>query len=196
MSVAGGGKNPWDAAAAVGACPRGPWRGIVWRCHGRQYAGDNADGSLRVTGRFNQGLDKFPPEACWKALYTSVGQHVALGERIRHTSPSTLKKLANQRMSRLLIDLEVVVLACSTEGCAHLAVPGLTDADICHPTDYKRSQELASAVRSTAEALLVPSCTGFPEGNLIIFPDRLRPGSVVRVEESLEPNLYVDWDSV
>jgi hypothetical protein len=149
-----------------------------------------------VSGRFNRGLDAFSEAVCWKALYTSTAQHVALAERIRHTSASTLRKLANQRMSRLHVNVQEVVIACAPAGCAELAVHGLTFEDLCQPRDYRFSQELARAARSISEALLVPSCTGFPEGNLIIFPDRLRPGSVVLVEESLEPNLYIDWDTL
>jgi RES domain-containing protein len=191
------GRDPvWDPAVVVDFCIRTPWQGSVWRCHGRQYAGDNADGSLKVTGRFNRGRDKYPAHECWMALYTSSAQHVALAERIRHTSPSTLEKLANQRMSRLRIELQDVVIACAPTGCEGLAVPGLNIDDICRPIDYRAPHELALAARSIAEALLVPSCTGFPEGNLIVFPDRLRPGSIVRVEESVDPNLYIDWDAI
>lgn len=186
----------WDPKRAILQCPRRSWRGSVWRCHGRQYAGDNADGSLKVSGRFNRGLDAFNEDACWQALYTNTAQHVALAERIRHTSASTLRKLANQRMSRLHVDVQEVVVVCAPAGCTEIVVRGLTIEDLCQPTDYQYSQELARAARSTAEALLVPSCTGFPEGNLIIFPDRLRPGSLVSVEESLDPNLFIDWETV
>ena len=186
----------WDASQIIGRCPRRSWHGAVWRCLGRHYAGDNADGSLKVSGRFHRGRDAFPAEACWKALYTSVGQHIALAERIRHTSATSLRRLANQRMSRLRVHLREVVVLCAPGGCADSGAPGLTLADVCRPMDYQCPQELARAARSIAEAMLVPSCTGFPEGNLIIFPDRLRSGSVVSIEESLDPNLYIDWDSV
>lgn len=51
-----------------------------------------------------------------------------------------------------------------------------------------------AVVRARAEAMLIPSCTRFPEGNLIIFPDCLQTGSSIVVVEGVDPNLYVDWD--
>lgn len=185
----------WDAAA-VKRCPRIPWEGMVWRCHSRRYAGDSAAGSLQVTGRFNQGSDRFPASAAWPALYTSLGQHVALGERIRHTTPSSLASLANQRISQLLVKLQVVLDACAPTECAELGISGLTRDDICRPADYTKTHEIARVARQFAEALLIPSCTRFPEGNLIIFPDRLLPGSSISIVSSLDPDIFVDWDNI
>ncbi len=181
-------ESSWDASVAVAACTLRPWSGSVWRCHGRQYAGDNAEGSLKVSGRFNRGTDTFPAHETWAVLYTSVAQHVALGERIRHTPVSNL--------SRLRVDLQVVICACLPERCAQLMTPGLDEADLCHLTDHRKIQAFALAVRTVAEALLIPSCTKFPEGNLIIFPDRMMPGSTILVEETQDPELVVDWDSL
>jgi RES domain-containing protein len=76
----------WDVAAAVKACRIVQWSGDVWRCHSRKWAAESAVGSLIFTGRFNRGRDKFPDHETWQALYTSLAQHVALGERIRHTT--------------------------------------------------------------------------------------------------------------
>jgi hypothetical protein len=122
--------------------------------------------------------------------------HVALGERIRHTSPANLKNLANQRITSLRVDLQDVLVACAPDGCADLGLPGLSLTEMCEPTDYRKTQDLAWAARIFAEALLVPSCTRFPEGNLIIFPDRLRPGSTIAVVDTLDPELYVDWENL
>lgn len=187
------GSAPWNAAAAVATCPTISWSGEVWRCHSRKYAGDSAAGSLKVSGRFNRGRDRFPGPETWPALYTSLGQHIALGERVHHTTPEALAALGNQRMSRLRVDLLVVLVACAPAGCSALGIPGISDDDLCHPNDYTKTHELARVVREYAEALLIPTCTRFPEGNLIIFPDRLRWSSGIHLLESQDPDLFVDW---
>jgi RES domain-containing protein len=186
----------WDASAAIKACQVVHWSGEVWRCHSRKYAGDSAAGSLKVTGRFNQGTDKFPDHETWQALYTSLGQHVALGERIRHTTPESLQALANQRISRLRVELNYVLMACAQSGCADLAVPGLTNAELCHLTDHSKTLQLARVARGYCEAMLIPSCTRFPEGNLIIFPDRLHATSSIQVLDSQDPDLFVDGNNI
>jgi len=183
----------WDAAAAVAACPVLPWSGDVWRCHGRRYPGTSAAGSLHASGRFHRARDKFPASEAWPALYTSLALHVALGERIRHTTPAALGALATQRLTRLRLELQAVLVTCAPVGCAELAVPGLDLEEMCQPIEYGKTQAFASVARELVEALLVPSCTRFPEGNLVLFPDRLRPDSHVEVLESHDPNLFVDW---
>ena len=187
------GPTSWDATAAVNACRTIPWSGEVWRCHGRAYPGDSAAGSLTVTGRFNRGRDRYPAHDTWPALYAALAQHVALGERIRHTTPEALRSLGNQRISRLSIDLHVVLVACAPSGCADVGVPGLSWEDLRHPADYTKTHEFARVARGSVEALLVPTCTRFPEGNLIIFPDRLLPRSGVHLLDSQDPDLFVDW---
>jgi hypothetical protein len=92
--------------------------------------------------------------------------------------------------------LSVVLVACASTGCSDLAVPGLTRIDLCYPTDYTKTQELALAARDSVEAILIPTCTNFPEGNLIIFPDRLRPTSSIHLLDSQDPDLFVDWENL
>lgn len=188
--------STWDAVSAIAHCQTMPWAGLVWRFHSTRYAGDDPGGSLLVSGRFNRGTDRFAPPDTWSALYTSLGPQVALGERLRHTTPSTLSKLANQRQSRLKVELQAVLNLCAASGCAHLNVAGIDLNDLCRPTDYTQTQEIARVARERVEALLVPSCTQFPEGNLIIFPDCLRSRSVVVVEDSVDPDLFIDWENV
>ncbi|MCA9859716.1 MAG: RES family NAD+ phosphorylase, partial [Thermomicrobiales bacterium] len=89
-----------------------PWSGDVWRCHGRRYAADDATGSLLVTGRFHPGRDRFSEDDIWPALYTGLALHVALGERLRHTTPATLSKLAHQTISQLHLELGAVLVLC------------------------------------------------------------------------------------
>lgn len=190
------GSTSWSATAAVRACQTIQWSGDVWRCHHRKYDGSSTGGSLRASGRFNRGRDKFAEHETWPALYTSLGQHIALGERLRHTTPEVLPTLAHQRISRLRVELHTVLVACAPTGCADLCVPGLTIDEMCHPLDYTKTQEFARAARESVEALLIPTCTRFPEGNLIIFPDRLTWPSGIYVVDSQDPELFVDWNNL
>lgn len=183
-----------DIAATIGqTCPTAPWSGDVWRCHGRKYAGDDPSGSLKVSGRYHCGHDRFGGDTVWPALYTSRAEHVALGERLRPTTPENLRNLATQRLSRLHVDLRAVIDLCADGGCGAFRLQNLGEEELCHPSDYRWTQFIGRLARARAEAMLIPSCTRFPEGNLIIFPDRLRKNSSIVVVESVDPNLYVDW---
>jgi hypothetical protein len=185
-----------DAIAAIRDCPVQPWTGEVWRCHSRKYRGDDPGGSIRTTGRFHRGPDKFPVSESWPALYTGLALHVALGERLRHTTPETLSQLGNQRISRLRVELQAVLVLCAPAGCAETGIDGLELETLCDPVDYRRCQQIAVIAREVAEALIIPSCTRFAEGNLVIFPDRLLPESSILVEETQDPDLFIDWGGV
>ncbi|MCA9881057.1 MAG: RES family NAD+ phosphorylase, partial [Thermomicrobiales bacterium] len=167
--------------------------GSAWRRHGRKYAGDDAAGSLLVTGRYHQGRYRFAPEETWPALYTALAIHVALGERIRHTTPESLQRMKTQRFSELEISLQRVLNLCGATGCASHGLRNTGAEDLCHSIDYTQCHQIAELARKSAEAILVPSCTGFPEGNLIIFPDQLDLGSTIRVAQTIDPNLSIDW---
>jgi RES domain-containing protein len=108
----------WSADAANAGCVIDAWSGTAWRCHGRKYAGDDAAGSLLVTGRFHRGKDQFIEDETWPALYTALAIHVALGERIRHTTPASLGRMKTQRFSELEISLQRVLNVCAADGCA------------------------------------------------------------------------------
>lgn len=166
--------------------------GEVWRCHGRKYPGDSAGGSLVASGRYHRARDRFPAEETWPALYTALAPHVALGEQLRHTSADVLSRLATLRMSRLRVHLHAVIVACDPHGCGDIELPGVRLQDLCDPRDYRRTHRIGEAARAVAEALMIPSCTRFPEGNLVIFPDRLRPGSAITVLDTVDPDLFVD----
>ena len=185
----------WRADAAIAGCLVDAWSGTVWRCHGRKYAGDDAAGSLLVTGRYHRGRDKFGAVDTWSALYTALAIHVALGERIRHTTPESLQRMSAQRFSELQVSLRHVLNLCAATGCEAHGLRATTDMDLCHPVDYTKCHQIAELARGRVEAIIVPSCTGFPEGNLIIFPDRLHPSSSVRVTSTTDPNLYIDWST-
>jgi RES domain-containing protein len=181
-------ESAWDIPAAIQSCKILPWSGVVWRSHSARWSADTADGSLKVSGRFNRGLDLYDQRDTWAVLYTSLSQAIALGERVRHTSPDALSHLSGFHISRLQIDLSAVLFACAADGCYEVGVPGLDLETLCGP-DYTQTQAFAWHVRQIAEAFLIPSCTAFPEGNLLIFPDRLRPGSQIRVIDHVTPNL-------
>lgn len=181
-------ESAWDAAAAVRSCRIIPWSGEVWRSHSARWPADSADGSLRVSGRFNWGLDLHDQHEVWPVLYTSLSQAIALGERIRHTSPDALPHLSGFHISRLDVGLSAVLVACGPNGCHDIDVPRLDMASLCG-SDYTRTQAFARQSREVAEGLLIPSCTVFPEGNLLIFPDRLQSGSYVRVIDHVAPKL-------
>jgi hypothetical protein len=75
------------------------------------------------------------------------------------------------------------------------APSGLTVDDLCQDTDDPRvdyelpHQIAAAAIDMGAEALLIPSATRVDDRipNVIIFTARLRPGSRIRVVETVEP---------
>lgn len=186
--------SAWDAAAAIGSCALLPWAGDVWRCHGRKYPGDSAGGSLVATGRFHRGRDRFPEHDTWPALYTALAPHVALGEQLRHTSAAALSRLNTLRMSRLSITLQVVLVACVPAGCHDLVIPGIYLDDLCHPSDYRVTHQIGNAARAIAEALMIPSCTRFPDGNLIIFPDQLHCGSKITILDTVDPELSLEHE--
>jgi RES domain-containing protein len=187
--------STWDAAA-MQDCPVEPWSGDVWRCHRRKYAGDDASGSIRTTGRFNRGIDQYDADEAWPVMYTGLAPHVALGERLRHTTPDTLRQLSDQRLSRLRVKLYAVLNLCAASSCAEIGLVGLDWNGLCQPANYDRPHLIAQIARAFAEAILVPSCTRFAEGNLIIFPDRLPAGSTIQVIDTQDPDLFVDWNSV
>ncbi len=74
---------------------------------------------------------------------------------------------------------------------------GMSSDDICGSKHYALTHAIAETVRRRgAEGLLIPSCTKFRGGNLIIFPDLVRPESVIRVVDTEDPDLFVDWNNL
>src|SRR5215218_2882196 len=187
-----GGSPAWTVRAAVANCSVRPWLGEAWRCHTRKWPGDNADGSLKATGRYHRGRDRYPESETWPALYTGLAEHIALGESLRHTQH--LPGLAWKRVTRLEISLEAVLDGTGLVDGDFSGTPVLDD--LCRPADYDLTHEIARAARARgAEALLVPTCTRFTGNNLIIFPDLLRSGSSLIVSSAEDPDLYIDWEA-
>ncbi len=175
----------WDAQTAIAALRPAPWNGQAWRLHRSKYEAIDATGSLRVSGRYNRGLDQFSEAEAWPALYLALRAETALGETIRHVTPQRLERLNELRLSELNVELSVV-LDCRDSGAL-----GLTAGHLVRDYDFEVTQELAAAaIAAHSEAILVPSATGLGD-NLIVFPSRLHPASRLTVVEDWEPQLYV-----
>ena len=191
--MAPGGSRQPNLRAAVDACPIGPWTGDAWRCHSRRYAGRDPGGSIKATGRYHRGRDRYPASETWPALYAALAPHVALAEMLRHTR--AMPELATKRITRLRVALSAVL-----DGTGLLrGDPSNTLAidDLCRPVNYAVTHAIADAARARgAEALLMPSCTRLDRNILVIFPDRLRAGSSISVLETEDPDLFIDWNSL
>jgi hypothetical protein len=182
----------------IADCPVIPWRGTVWRTHHYQYVGDSTSGSRCVSGRYNRGLDLYDTGDTWETLYASgdvwealyvgLSWGVCLAELVRHLTPATLPAAQqSRRCSEIELDLQCVL------DCTDLALLGVKEEELLHNSDYSIGQALARAARGQAcEALLVPSACRMPgpEGWVMaVFPDLLRAGSVMRVIQTIAPNL-------
>src|SRR5215208_5857990 len=99
----------WTATAALARLSPVPWRGTAWRAHRRRYRADDPGGALRVSGRYNRGLDQFPENECWPALYLGLGPEICIGEVLRHISPDLLPQLNDYRLSELGLELDAVL---------------------------------------------------------------------------------------
>lgn len=149
-----------------------PWSGTAWEAHKRRYVATDPGGSLTVSGRYNRGLDRFPDDRAWPALYMGLSDGTCLGEVLRHLllHPELLSQLNDYRISELHVTLEAVI------DFRGVPVPGLL-----HESDYHEGQRLAAeAIARGVEGILVPSITGLGD-NLVVFPNRLRPGSSMRM---------------
>ncbi len=179
MTVAEG----WEAAAALAARPVVAWEGHLWRMHKRRYRAADPGGARLVSGRYNRGLDRFPEEETFSALYLATAREICLGEIYRHLTPELFESLNDFRLSELSASLQGVV------DCRDPSALGLAPGGLSHDTDYRATQALgAAADRRGLEGLLVPSATGLGD-NLILFPQNLGAGSRIAVVSSRDPRL-------
>jgi hypothetical protein len=138
-------------------------------------------------------------------LYLALGPHVALGERLRHIDPHDpvqLSALNEFRLTKVRVELSAVLDCCGRVGrrrsCAVSAIPGLSVEDLCARADLAgslqtRSQQFGEAVcEAGLEGLLVPSCTRFSIGNLVVFMDNLGANAELAIAGSDDPHLIVD----
>lgn len=166
----------WDATRAVAACPIISWDGEVSRFHSRRYAATDPGGSLLYPGRYHDG---------WPALYTCLRPEAAVGEFLRHSSPSALSRLVIMRLSRLALRAGAIL------DCRDASTMGLAPDDLLHDTDYQVTQQIgAASITRGVEGILVPSATRLGD-NLIVWVAQLRPTSQFVVLRSEDPRLFV-----
>jgi RES domain-containing protein len=153
----------WSAEQAILAAPSRTFRDTVWRVHWRELAPADWSLSLRSSGRYHRGLDLFPPEQTFPALYTSLAPEVAIWEMVRRSAARNLAYLQNNILSELEVDLTHVL---------DLSDPtsvGLTSSDLTS-ADHQPGQDLAAAALARGyEGLLVPSAA-LPGLNLVLLP--------------------------
>lgn len=178
----------WDARAAAAACPVVPWSGPAWRLHNRKYAVIDPPGSVFSPGRFNT---RDSP-----ALYLSLQRHIAIAEKSRHVDPSLIRLQRTRfRLSELSVHLQHVLLCCELPGCTRSTI-GRTRSQLCRARRLDLPQPTisqafaAAAFGLGAEGIIVPSCTLFAGGNLIVFPNQLRTGSFIKLVGYEDPALF------
>lgn len=87
------------------------------------------------------------------------------------------------RFTEIPVDLEAVA------DCRDLIALGVDPDALFDDWDVSTGQALALATRDAgAEGLLVPSATRLGD-NLILFLDRLRPGSALTIVRTVDPDL-------
>lgn len=162
-----------------------PWTGVAYRLIPSQFAGTalSSIGSFRRGGRYN-------PKEIFEALYLADTPITALQEinLIKVTDEAILSAKGSPR---LLLSVEVTLSA-----VLDLTIPEMHNTLSTNLQELTGSwlvmnatghlaptQALGAAVhdRKTIEALRVPSAQDPRAKNLVIFPDRLRQGSQVRV---------------
>jgi RES domain-containing protein len=163
-----------------------PWRGGVWRFHNRRYPGGDPGGSLKVSGRYNLGLDEVGADRAFAALYCGLTQAICMGEILRHLTPATFERLGLYRLTELYVEAGAVL------DCREPSVVGLTREDLLDDLDYTVPRQLAAAAFDVgAEGILVPSATNLGD-NLVLFTEKRRRGSLLIVTNSVDPQIYVN----
>ena len=169
----------WNAERAIADAATGSFRGTVWRVHWRELAPTDWSLSLRTSGRYHRGLDLFPPDQAFPALYTSLAPEIAIWEMVRRSAARNLAYLKNNILSELEVNLGRAL------DLADPATVGLTLADLTG-SDQQPCQDLAAAAMVRGyEGLLVPSAA-LPGLNLVVLPRNLPEPAPIRVLRSTE----------
>lgn len=175
----------WDPREQLARQQLVPWEGQAWRFHWRIYDATDHGGSFRFSARYNRGIDQFPQEQVWPALYVALAPEICLGEILRRLSPEDMASLNQYRLTELEIRLA------ATFDCRAPAGLGLVLADLVDDYDFTATQELASAaIARGAEGILVPSATGLGD-NLVVFPNQVSGSSRLTVVGSRDPRLHI-----
>ena len=162
-----------------------PWTGVAYRLIPAQFAGTalSSIGSLRRGGRYN-------PQAMFEALYLADTPFTALQE-IKVVRVTDAAILSAKSAPRLLLSVEVVlsavldVTSAEIQGALSTNLQELTGSwlalNALGQTAPTQALGVAAHGQGTIEALRAPSAQDPRAANLIIFPDRLRQDSQVRV---------------
>lgn len=169
----------WNAARAIDAAPSGPFRGTVWRVHWREVAPTDWSLSRRTTGRYHRGLDLFPADEAFPALYAALAPETALWEMVRRRAARNLGYLRNNVLSELAVDLDQVV------DLSDPSVAGLTREELTGPDSSVCQAIAAVAVARGFQGLLVLSAA-LPGSNLVLFPRNLPDPPPIRARRSTE----------
>ena len=144
-------------------------RAAFFRAIPVRFAADplSVEGSLQHGGRYN-------PIGGFGALYCAESRAVCAAEIGK---PAARHPVLPYRLARIRVQLQRVL---DLTDASTLTALGLRPEDLTGQ-DWDATQRLAAQARAAGfEALLVPSAAG-PGRNLVVFPDRLDPGSRVRV---------------
>ncbi len=153
--------------------------------HKQKYPATDASGSREYSGRYNRGLDFFPEEETWAALYLATSAEICLGEVLRHITPASLPLLNGYRISEIAVRLDNIL------DCRNVHTLGLETVDLCHDTDFTIPHLLARETLSRGfGGILVPSAT-FLGNNLIVFPKNVSDTAIFNVVSERNPALYV-----
>jgi hypothetical protein len=154
--------------------------------HNQKYPATDPGGSLTTSGRYHRGLDQFPEEQVFSALYLATSPEISMGEILRHVTPEVLPTLNNRRLSKLFARLEMVL------DCRDPAPLDLDVTDLLHDTDLDITRSIgAAAFAMGVEGILAISATCLGD-NLILFPANLGVDSEITVVSSQDPRLYVE----
>lgn len=169
------------AARVLASAPVRAFQGTVWRVHWREVAPTDWSLSLRSSGRFHRGLDLFPPDSAFPALYTSLAPEIAVWEMVRRSAARNLAYLKNNVLSEIEVRLSQVL------DISDPAPVGISTSTVTGP-DHRPCQEVAAAAMARGyEGLLVPSAA-LPGVNLVMLPwNAPAPGSVVVVRSTELP---------
>ncbi|MBA3329313.1 MAG: hypothetical protein H0T39_00320 [Actinobacteria bacterium] len=152
-----------DAKQAVAAASSHRFHGTVWRVHWKDVAPTDWRLSLRTTGRYHRGLDLFPADQAFLALYTSLAPEIAIWEMVRQSTARNLAYLQNNVLTELEVSLERML------DLSHPAAIGLADSDLIGD-DLQLCEKLAAVARDRGhEGLPVPSAA-LPGLNLVFMP--------------------------
>jgi hypothetical protein len=143
--------------------------------------------SVRTMRRWRAGMYLQTETRGWlaavDALYLALSPQTCIAEIVRQFTPATWPP-RQIRFTELHVELTAVI------DCRAPSPAGLALNDLCDDTDWSVPRSLVAAARARqAEALLVPSATRWG-ANLIVFPDLLREGAVLRPVSHVDPRLY------